>query len=167
MKTRDAWAVGTKLAAVLIAREAIRPLGLLIGQTHSPSTYVVQNILEIILYLAAAWVLWFKAEGLARWPDGEPSGPSTSSVDPLNVRRAASVGLALVGIWLIAHGIVNAVGNIGAYVTANDLAGRFAPANPLRRQSEWQIIAAIVEALVGIVVFALRSQLAATIAPEA
>jgi len=165
MKTRDVWNIACKLLAILIARQAVYPLAQLAGMTGPPSRLIVRWVVEAAAYLAIAALLWFRSDSLVSFAAAEGGEGSNLSV---TARQAIGIGLALIGIWLLAHGIVSAIINVAdlklnPFSAFNSSGPLFTVArppigsvNPIRSQAEWAIIAYVIEALIGAALILFR-----------
>ena len=168
MRSRDAWSIASKLVAVLIARQAVFPLSQLIEQVGLSTRTTLQSVLQIVLFLAIAAILWFGSDRLASFAMDDAAGPATASVDP---RQIVGICLALIGIWLIAHGIIFALVSVGDLTNRQRIFStallRSTPVvDPFRRQAEWAIAAYAVEAAIGAVLLLFRRPLAEMIVPR-
>jgi hypothetical protein len=110
MSREDIIAIGTRLFAVFLVLGALRQLigtvPLLVSPGVDPGLFVAMLLVPVLGLAVGAW-LWFFPLTVAR--KLLPVMREPRSEQAMDARVAFSVGLTLLGVWLLANGLADAV----------------------------------------------------------
>jgi len=162
MKLRDVAAAACRVLGLYVGVQAVRLLGDLVNRLilQEPARFWAGAAASLALMAGAALALWRGADSLADRIAPAPAGPAGTSVD---IGRAASLAVWLLGLFFVIQGLAILIGRILDAVTAQAIVERsiltslqrspIAPflrtTNPERRAAIASAITAAIESGVG------------------